>query len=591
MASIARTAVLPLLLILAALVPFTNNDFYVALGVSIVMYATLATAWGVFAGPTKYISLATAAFFGVGAYTVGLLYEKVPMPLLYPLAAVIGAVLATFVGLTTLRIQGMYFTIFTFGLAELIRQLMTWYQRNVSGSVGVYILTDISARQIYWSLTVLLALTLFGSWLLSRSRWGLALLMIGEDELAARHSGVRTTAVKVITLAATSAVMSVVGAIVAPRWTYLDPNIAFNPTLSFMPAVIALLGGMQRFWGPLAGAIPLVILFDQLNARYPTSYTLILGLLFMVIVFVLPDGILGLLPKLQRLRAPAAPAVTPAPGAGTLSEPVTPAAPARQASPGVDGTSGVVTTASATGTTLLAVRDLRKAFGGIVAVDGLSFDIREGEVFGIIGPNGSGKTTVLNLISGVYEPDRGDIVFLGRPITRKPPEDIARIGIARTFQLVRIYPALTCLDHVIPAALFGGHARTLTEARDHAVHILEELGMGVFLHVPAGQLNFIDQKRLELARALALRPKLLLLDEWLAGLNPSEMVIGMELIESLRGRGMTIVLIEHLMQAVRRLCDRCIVMSFGQKIAEGVPDDVLRDPEVVRVYLGEADDA
>lgn len=115
--------------------------------------------------------------------------------------------------------------------------------------------------------------------------------------------------------------------------------------------------------------------------------------------------------------------------------------------------------------------------------------------------------------------------------------------------------------------------------------------MGVFLHVPAGQLNFIDQKRLELARALALRPKLLLLDEWLAGLNPSEMVIGMELIESLRGRGMTIVLIEHLMQAVRRLCDRCIVMSFGQKIAEGVPDDVLRDPEVVRVYLGEADDA
>jgi len=589
MKAIARTAALPLLLILAALVPFTQNDFYVALGVSIVMYATLATAWGVFAGPTKYISLATAAFFGVGAYTVGLFYEKVPMLLLYPMAALIGAALAVFVGLTTLRIQGMYFTIFTFGLAELIRQLMTWYQRNVSGSVGVYILTDISARRIYWSLLALLALTLLGSWLLSRSRWGLALLMIGEDELAARHSGVRTTAVKVITLAATSAVMAVAGAIVAPRWTYLDPGIAFNPTLSFMPAVIALLGGMQRFWGPLAGAIPLVILFDQLNARYPTAYTLILGLLFMIIVFVLPDGILGLLPKLQRRQ----PAVAPAAAAttGSLSEPVRPAAPARQASPGVDGTSGVVPAGSAPGGTLLAVHDLRKTFGGIVAVDNLSFEIREGEVFGIIGPNGSGKTTVLNLISGVYQPDRGEIVLLGRPITGKAPEEIARLGIARTFQLVRVYPALSCLDHVIPAALFGGHARNLTEARDYALQVLDELGMSAFRDVPAGQLNFIDQKRLELARALALRPKLLLLDEWLAGLNPAERVIGMELIESLRGRGMTIVLIEHLMQAVRRLCDRCLVMSFGEKIAEGVPEDVLRDPEVVRVYLGEADDA
>lgn len=240
---------------------------------------------------------------------------------------------------------------------------------------------------------------------------------------------------------------------------------------------------------------------------------------------------------------------------------------------------------------MLEVNGLRKAFGGVVAVDDLSFTIREGEVFGIIGPNGSGKTTVLNLISGVYEPDRGQILFLGRSLAHKAPEEIARAGIARTFQLVRIYPALTCLDHVVPAALFGGHVRSLAEARAYASELLEELGVGQFMHVPAGQLNFIDQKRLELARALALRPRLLLVDAWLAGLNPSEMLIGMELIESLRGRGTTIVLIEHLMQAVRRLCDRCIVMSFGQKIAEGTPKEVFANPEVVRVYLGEADNA
>lgn len=588
MGSITRIAVLPVMLVLAALVPFTGNDFYIALGISILLNAVLATTWGLFAGPTKYISLATAAFFGVGAYTVGLFYERVPMLALYPIAALIGAVLATFVGLTTLRIQGMYFTIFTFGLAELIRQLMTWYQRNVTGSVGVYIITDITARQIYWSLTALLALTLLGGWLLARSRYGLALLMIGEDELAARHSGVRTTAVKVVVLALTSAIMAVTGAIVAPRWTYLDPNIAFNPTLSFMPVVIALLGGMQRFWGPLVGAIPLVILFDQLNARFPTTYTLILGLLFMVIVFVIPDGILGLLPKLQRLRG-AAPVPTAAPA--SLSAPLVPSTPTRTASPGVDGITGTPRESTLNGAVLLEVIGLRKAFGGIVAVDDLSFTVREGEVFGIIGPNGSGKTSVLNLISGVYEPDRGQILFLGRSLAHKAPEERARAGIARTFQLVRIYPALTCLDHVVPAALFGGHVRSLAEAREYASELLEELGMGQFMHVPAGQLNFIDQKRLELARALALRPKLLLLDEWLAGLNPSEMLIGMELIESLRGRGTTIVLIEHLMQVVRRLCDRCIVMSFGQKIAEGTPEKVLANPEVVRVYLGEADNA
>ncbi|MCS7050558.1 MAG: ATP-binding cassette domain-containing protein, partial [Thermomicrobium sp.] len=471
MISVARIAALPVLLGLAALVPFTGNDFYLALGISLLLNAVLATTWGLFAGPTKYISLATAAFFGVGAYTVGLLYEKVPMVALYPLAALIGALLATFVGLTTLRIQGMYFTIFTFGLAELIRQLMTWYQRSVTGSVGVYIITEISARQIYWSLLALLALTLFGGWLLSRSRYGLALLMIGEDELAARHSGVRTTAVKVITLALTSAVMAVTGAIVAPRWTYLDPNIAFNPTLSFMPAVIALLGGMQRFWGPLVGAIPLVILFDQLNARFPTTYTFILGLIFMAIVFVIPDGILGLLPRLQRRKAKPAPAAP-------LQVPVTPAAPGPATGIGLDGTSGTTRTVPSAGATLLEVTALRKAFGGIVAVDDLSFTISEGEVFGIIGPNGSGKTTVLNLISGVYEPDRGDIRFGGRSIVRKAPEEIARLGIARTFQLVRIYPALSCMDHIVPAALFGGHVRTLHEARDYAKELLHDLGMG-----------------------------------------------------------------------------------------------------------------
>ncbi len=239
--------------------------------------------------------------------------------------------------------------------------------------------------------------------------------------------------------------------------------------------------------------------------------------------------------------------------------------------------------------TVLELQAVSKRFGGLLAVDQLSFAVRENEVMGLIGPNGSGKTTVMNLISGALAPSAGEIFLGERLISDRPPRDIARAGVARTFQLVRILPSLTVLENVMAGAVFGHKRLWGRELRHHATRQLERLGMGHAVDVPTSALTYIDQKRVELARALASDPRILLLDEWLAGLNPTELQTGIALIKSLREEGRTIVLVEHVMDAIRSLCDRCVVVSSGVKIAEGTPEDALSDKEVIRAYLGDQD--
>lgn len=291
--SIGSAAFFLALLIGLACLPLYAGEYTVTLMIGMTGYVVLATAWGLFSGPTRYVSLATVAFFGIGAYTVGVLSETLPYPLVLLVAALVGLVIALLVGLATLRLAGVYFVIFTFGLAELVRQLVTWYEVNITGTLGRYIFLPVTPEGIYWQLLVLAAVTLLVSFLIGRSRLGLALKVIGDDEVVASHCGINIAGVKLALFSLSAVIITLVGAIQAPRWTYIEPSMVFNPTTSFLTLIMALLGGADRLWGPLLGAIPLFLLFEWLSANFPNHYPIILGLIFIAIVFVLPMGVLA----------------------------------------------------------------------------------------------------------------------------------------------------------------------------------------------------------------------------------------------------------------------------------------------------------
>ncbi len=241
-------------------------------------------------------------------------------------------------------------------------------------------------------------------------------------------------------------------------------------------------------------------------------------------------------------------------------------------------------------TALLQVSGLTKRFGGLTAVREAGFTVHAGEVMGLLGPNGSGKTTMMNLISGNLKPDAGSVRLAGEDITGRRPHLIARGGIARTFQLVRIIGDITARENVIAGLAFRDRPLWGQAASSEADRLLERVGLGGRGSAEAAELTYVDQKRLELARALALSPRLLLLDEWLAGLNASELDGGIALIRSLAKEGVTVLMVEHVMSAIRQLCGRCVVMNAGAIVAEGETAAVMSNPAVIAAYLGEEDD-
>jgi branched-chain amino acid transport system permease protein len=287
---------------IAALLPLVNTSYWLSIGISIAMFAVLATSWTLFSGPTNYIALSTAAFFGIGMYIVGGGLNLLPFPVLILIAGVVGALFAAVVGLATLRISGVYFVIFTLGLAELVRQVVAWAQHVMGTSSGLYVLIGISDPVMYWLLLGVAALVYLVGWLIGRSRLGFALRIIGNDEVVAVHSGINTARAKVVLFVISSTFAAVTGALVAPRWSYVEPSIAFSPFLSFEVVIMALLGGVHRLWGPLVGVIPFTLLWEFVAAKFPAQTTLLLGACFLLIVYFIPRGVVGLIEDLLRRR-------------------------------------------------------------------------------------------------------------------------------------------------------------------------------------------------------------------------------------------------------------------------------------------------
>lgn len=279
--------------LLLATIPLYVNPYLVILLTTVFMYIVLTLNWAIFSGPTRYISLATSAFFGVGAYTSAVLGEGLPIPAVMFLGGFVGSFLAFCIGLLTLRLRGMYFIIFTFGVSELMRHFLLWWETNMKGTVGRFVVS-MEPETVYYIMLLIFALSLITAHLLKESRYGLALRSIGEHEEAALHIGINVTLLKTLTFAFSAFFMSAAGAIMATRWTYIDPSIAFNPLFSFMPVLMAIFGGLGRLSGPVLGAAIFAILEEVLITRFPYYYMLLFGIILILVILFLPNGLVGL---------------------------------------------------------------------------------------------------------------------------------------------------------------------------------------------------------------------------------------------------------------------------------------------------------
>jgi branched-chain amino acid transport system permease protein len=296
--SLSRAA--PALLALAALVaalaalPWVLSDYGLSFMVGVMSYLVLTIAWTLFSGTTRLVSLATSAFFGVGMYTVAMLIKTMPLYATFVVAIGVGAALALIVGVLTLRIAGMFFVIFGFGLSEMIRQILVWWEINQTHTMGRYVFVPFDTTLIYEHLLALAVIVFFVGWRLRRSRLGLALMVIGEDEAVARQVGINVPFAKVAIFVVSAMFMTLTGALMAPRFGFINPNFAFNPLVSFQVVIMAFLGGLQRLWAPVLGVIPLMVLSELLQTEFPFWFSVLLGLVFMVIVYFLPRGVTGL---------------------------------------------------------------------------------------------------------------------------------------------------------------------------------------------------------------------------------------------------------------------------------------------------------
>ena len=551
-----------------------TNSYYQLMLTLVPIWAAMGLSWNLFSGYVGLTSFGHAVFFGLGAYTVALTLNFWDLsPWLGILLGVgVGAAAAVVIGLPTFRLRGHYFA-----LSMLAFPLVLLYLFQYLGFQEVSLpmkrqdpliwLQFADPRGFTIVAVGLLVLAFAVTLVVENARFGLTLMAIRQNELAAEASGINARRWKMAALVVSGGIAAAAGGLYACILLVVTPEAVFGMLTSAQALTVAMFGGVGTVWGPLIGAAVLIPLAETLHAELgnivPGIQGVIYGLAIILVMLLAPEGLFWTLRDRWFTRSHAA---------GAVRAVAPPAAPAAFSRP------------STAAGPLLQVEGITKSFGGLRAVDGVSFEVARGEILGIIGPNGAGKTTLFNLLNGVLPADSGQAWLDGTPLGGRQLYAICRLGVGRTFQVVRSFPRLSLLDNVLigayGAGLTGEAATAAAEEALARVGLLDQAGR------PAGQLTNKGLRLMELARALAGRPRLLLLDETLAGLGHEECEELLAVLRRLRAEGLTIVIIEHTMHAMLKLADRFVVIDRGRLLASGLPREVVEDRAVIEAYLG-----
>jgi branched-chain amino acid transport system permease protein len=559
-------------LALAALPLLKLPAFYESFLYLVFHWVVLATSWNILSGYSGYFSFGHGAFFGLGMYTTAVLAGKFNWPFLYtlPMAALVPALFGVGLGAVVFRLRrlrGELFGLLTLAVTFVIATIIL--NTPIDGGPGVYLsavplpaIGPSPSATFYLLALAMVMLVLWVAYYIYNARLGSGLFAIHDDEDVAEVQGVPTYRFKLQALAISCAFAGVAGGVHALFVSYVTAGEVFNIVVPLYVVLMSVLGGSRHWLGPAVGATAITALSYAFTAGDSAVVgRAAIGLILIVVILFMPDGILGQLIKRFKSRR----SLPPLP---------TPVAPA------------VISTQGSSGEVLLTIDNVSKSFSGVKALQNVSMEARRGEILGLVGPNGSGKSTMVNVISGLYKPEAGRILFQGEDLVPLPAYRAAHAGIARTYQIPRPFASLSVLENTTLAGMFGGTQLSRADAAAQAMYWLEFVGLADRARALPTELNLHQRKFLELSRALASSPRLVLLDEVLAGLTPSEINNAVTLVREIRQRGSTIIFIEHNMRAVLELCDRLIVLNHGQVIASGMPREVMNDPAVVSAYLG-----